>query len=81
MLDMALLWGLMRYRRETAEDGNSTFSFFPLISWDSRTREDSMRCNLLWGLLGYEREGLQRTYRLLYFLKFGGGRGSDHDNP
>jgi hypothetical protein len=66
-----LLWGL--YRHCSEGESYCYDSLFPLYSWrrdesgDIKTREWS----LLKGLIGYKREGGQRSFRLLYFLRFG----------
>jgi len=62
-----LLWGLFRRRRDA--DGGRSLSLFPLLQ-SSRATE-SRRWSLFYGLIGYERDGLQKRVRLLYFLKFG----------
>lgn len=63
------LWGLFHYDRSAA--GDNALCVFPLFSW-RKTEEDAgaREFNLLLGLFGYKREGLQRTWRLLYFINF-----------
>ncbi len=66
-----LLWGLVRRRVDAS---GSYFSVFPLIS-TARGKGDGGRAwSVLGGLIGYEREGLNRRVRLLYWLRFGGRR-------
>ncbi|HBA83686.1 MAG TPA: hypothetical protein DCZ95_06280 [Verrucomicrobia bacterium] len=65
-----LLWGL--YRRERRDTNYCYTSVFPLYSWE---REDDgaaprREWNLLKGLIGYERQGKQRSLRVLYFMRF-----------
>jgi len=74
MREDELFWGLFRWRR--GGDGDGTVSLFPLFSWQRLTGNGrSRRWSLLLGLAGYEREGLRRSYRLLYFLKWETGVG------
>jgi hypothetical protein len=65
-----ILWGLFRWRRDN--NGNKDLRLFPLYSDNKKTLDDTntRKWNILYGLLGYEREGLQKKFRLLYFLKF-----------
>lgn len=65
-----LLWGLFRYRRNGK--GLRKLSLFPLISTDRSI--DRREWSFLLGLAGYKREGLRKTYRLLYFIKFSTGK-------
>ena len=67
-----LLWGLFRYRR----DGEAVrkLSLFPLFSWRNTGKEEAGRrgWSFLLGLIGYERRGLRRTFKLLYLpITFG----------
>jgi hypothetical protein len=67
-----VLWGM--YRRQENADG-AHLSVFPFFSKD-RAGDGSARASwsVLYGLLGCEREGLQKTWRLLYLLKFKTGK-------
>lgn len=62
------LWGLYRHRRS---ESSRQLSVFPLLQTAGNTARQATSWSLLYGLAGYEREGLHKTYRLLYFLKFG----------
>ena len=66
-----LLWGLFRYRRD--EEVVRKLSLFPLFSWRNAGEEDGRRgWSFLLGLIGYERRGLRKTFRLLYLpMTFG----------
>jgi hypothetical protein len=69
-----LLWGLIRWRR--SRKGDRDFRLFPLYADRKRVGPDYERkWNLLYGLAGYKREGLQKQGRLLYVIRwnFGGG--------
>ena len=60
------MWGLFRYRR----DGDTThcLSVFPVFSWrEHGGNKQGFSWSILLGLFGYEREGLRKTIRLLYF--------------
>lgn len=65
-----LLWGLYR-DAEFGEEHRRT-SLFPL--WDYRRGieddPDRLKWSLLKGLVGFERNGTNRTVQLLYFMKF-----------
>jgi len=63
-----LLWGL--FRRSNDSNGRRHFSLFPLFSCDRSVEDDSLGWSFLMGLTGYKREGLRKTYRVLYFLRF-----------
>jgi hypothetical protein len=63
-----LLWGL--FRRSNSDQGKKHLSLFPLFSCDRSMADDSRQWSFLMGLTGYKREGLRKTYRLLYFFKF-----------
>ena len=64
-----LLWGLYRHRCDA--DG-SRLSVFPLLQTAAtKERDGDRRWSLFYGLLGYERSGTKKQFRLLYFLKFG----------
>lgn len=68
-----LLWGLFRHRKDGR--GGRRFSLFPLFKSEKSVDGDGARdWSVLLGLLGYEREGLRKTYRLLYFLKWRTGK-------
>jgi hypothetical protein len=74
-----LLWGL--FRRRQNEDGDKALSIFPLWSQTSSLEPERGRSwSVLKGLLGYEREGLKKRYRLLYLLRFG-GKDDSEDKP
>lgn len=60
-----LLWGL--FRRTRGERFART-SLFPLVSWGGNADTESRRWDLLKGLVGYEQEGDERRWRLLYFI-------------
>jgi hypothetical protein len=66
--DTELLWGL--YRSQQREDGRRYRSLFPLFE-TRREIEGGGSWSLLKGLLGGERSGSQRSFRLLYFFTFG----------
>jgi len=72
-----LLWGLYRQRRTATQ---RDVSVFPLL----RTHRDhtcaSRSWSLLYGLVGMEKKGEQRTWRLLYILRIG-GRASNQAAP
>ncbi len=64
-----LLWGFVR-KRETAQ--GKSLSIFPLWSQDStRVPERGLSCSIRTGLVVYERQGLKKGYRLLYFIRIG----------
>ncbi len=68
-LESEFLWGLYRHRRD---EQSSRISLFPLVQSAASTGETSGRSwSLLYGLVGYRREGVQKQFRLLYLLKFG----------
>lgn len=71
------LWGVYRHQRDTE---SRDFSIFPLVQVSSDTEDASRRVSLLYGLLGYRRSGLQRSARLLYFLRFNWGT-SEEETP
>lgn len=63
-----LLWGL--YRRRADATGGRSMSIFPLFN-SKRSGDGKERSwSILKGLLGYERDGLRKRYRLLYFIRF-----------
>lgn len=66
-----VLWGLIRRQRDGEEQAYT--SIFPLANWERDERGDDpvRRWSLLKGLLGYERHGTNRQYRLLYVLRWG----------
>ena len=72
-----LLWGMVRHRRSgTAR----TLSVFPLLQAASDKAAASRSWSLLYGLAGYERDGLHKSFRLLYFLHVGRRTAArDHD--
>jgi hypothetical protein len=59
-----LLWGMVRVARE---EERLDWSVFPLVS--SARKAEGRSWRLLYGLAGYEREGLQKSYQLLYFVR------------
>jgi hypothetical protein len=63
------LWGLFRWQRG---GGVKYVSLFPLFSAGSTgdVNDGSYEWSFLKGLIGYDRQGLRKTYRLLYFMKF-----------
>jgi hypothetical protein len=67
--DSELLWGLYRHHRR--ETNYCYTSVFPLFSWERQEEAEPRReWNLLKGLIGFERQGKQRTLRVLYFMRF-----------
>jgi hypothetical protein len=59
---------MVRHRRSgTAR----TLSVFPLLQAASDKTDASRSWSLLYGLAGYKREGLHKSFRLLYFLNVG----------
>jgi hypothetical protein len=69
-----LLWGLYRHRR--GPDGGRV-SVFPLFSLRRAADGAAQReWSVLLGLAGYRRRGPERTYRLLYLLRFTTGTGA-----
>lgn len=65
------LWGAVRYRTES--NHMTRFSLFPILSI-RKDDNDTRRYSFLAGIFQYKREGLQRTYRTLYFFKFKRGQ-------
>ena len=64
------LWGLVHWERSA--EGVRSGSVFPLTSWAADGREGRLRkWDVLKGLVGYERHGAARQFRLLYLLKWG----------
>lgn len=68
--DAELLWGL--YRNRARADGGRFFSIFPLVEWSKERDGGPTEWSILKGLIGGEREDSRRSWRLLYFLRFGG---------
>jgi len=72
MTDTEILWGL--YRHQCSENSRR-LSVFPLLQTSAaidETGDKSKRSwSLLYGLIGYKRDGLQKQFKMLYFLKFG----------
>jgi len=70
-LDHELLWGVYRFQRRGGD--RCRMSLWPLWYWQ---RDDRIRAEREWsvlhGLLGYRREGTQKSFRVLYLLRFGG---------
>jgi hypothetical protein len=59
-----LLWGLFRYRRQ---DGAARGSVFPLVRWERDAAASGRReWDVLYGLVGYRREGDARGVTLAY---------------
>lgn len=70
-LEHELLWGLAHWERSA--EGVRSGSVFPLTSWASDGAAGSVRrWDLLKGLIGYDRRGASRQFRLFYFLNWGG---------
>jgi hypothetical protein len=70
-IESELLWGLYRHQRR---NDSRRLSLFPLLQSSSSRIENETplrRWSLLYGLIGYRREGLHKQFRMLYFLKFG----------
>jgi hypothetical protein len=68
--DHELLWGL--YRRKTRGEEYTYTSIFPLVSWEGQRGAGSGRSwSILKGLVEYRRKDTQKSFRLLYFLRFG----------
>jgi hypothetical protein len=71
-VDGEILWGMLRWKHSPEK---RSLSIFPL--WQSsRVEGDEAQAgghkwSLFYGLLGYERKGLQKQLKLLYLLKFG----------
>lgn len=66
--EQEFLWGM--YRNQSNASG-SHLSVFPLFSMDTfKGARAGSGWDVFCGLFGYRREGLQKTYRLLYFLEF-----------
>lgn len=63
-----LLWGLYRHRQNATA---RTLSLFPLLQTASDRPKDSRSWSLLYGLMGYKREGLHKSLQLLYFIHVG----------
>jgi len=76
-LDESLLWGL--WRRRVDEDSRRV-SLFPLFS-ARREGTEARKWSFLMGLAGYEREGLRKTYRLLYFFRHSTGKQAVDEEP
>ncbi len=60
------LWGVIRRQRDAH---SRRLSVFPLIRSESTPKREQRSWQFLYGLLGYQREGLHREYQLLYFLR------------
>ncbi|MBN2302706.1 MAG: hypothetical protein JXN60_09345 [Lentisphaerae bacterium] len=64
-----LFWGFVRHRKDGR--GGRRFSVFPLFSIERTVEGDrGGEWSFLLGFMGCEREGLRKTYRLLYFIKW-----------
>lgn len=67
-----VFWGLYRHASRGADYRSG--ALFPLFSWENDASSHGRKhWDFLMGLVGYEREHLLKTYRLLYFLKFNTG--------
>jgi len=62
-----LLWGLFRHHRA---EKFRRWSVFPLLQREIDAEHQRQSWSILYGLAGVNQEGLQKTYRLLYVLKF-----------
>lgn len=62
------LWGLFRHTWQT--DGITKTSLFPLFNTYSDGSGNTNGWNILGGIIGYKREGLQKRYKLLYFIQW-----------
>ncbi len=71
-VETEVLWGL--YRRQHSKN-DKRLSVFPVIQASSSKENGEVKgkrsWSLLYGLIGYKREGLQKQFKMLYFLKFG----------
>ncbi len=65
--DTELLWGIYHHRRTATQ---RDVSVFPLLRTHRDDAREARSWSLLYGLAGVEKEGVRRTWRLLYFLKF-----------
>jgi hypothetical protein len=78
-----LLWGLARHRR--GGDLGRDISVFPFFRYARDEAGANMEWSALGGLVGGGRSGLQREFRLLYWLRFPrqsrAGCGGKNDNP
>ena len=65
-----ILWGLFRWRRNKSKDHD--LQIFPIYHDSKQTdnKTTHRKWNILYGLIGYERNGLQKQYKILYVLKF-----------
>ena len=59
-----LLWGMVRWKRS---DACRELRIFPVV--ESHHGLDARSWRFLYGLLGYRRDDLQKSYQLLYFLR------------
>ena len=67
------LWGL--WRRRSLESGDRRAALFPIIEWQYSAESRSVEeWSLLKGLVGFRRDGRSATYRVLYVMRFGGGK-------
>jgi hypothetical protein len=75
-VDTEVLWGL--YRRTQRGAYHRRHSLFPVVSWERKTgTADEREWEFLKGLVGYRREGSRKSFRLLYFLRWG----QEEDTP
>ena len=78
--DTELLWGLWRQRR--GADGSTHTGLFPVITRDRAGKAAGPHgWKLFGGLVGYEREGLKKRTRLLYFLTFTSRKSDTSSSP
>lgn len=64
-----ILWGMVRQR--SGSDGSRHVSVFPVVEWGREaTGTGTGGWSILKGLVGYRRQGLQKEFRILYFLRF-----------
>jgi len=73
-VDTEVLWGL--YRNQKRADHGRYVSLFPLFDFrrDESVDEPVRSWNILKGLIGFERKGSLKTFKLLYIIKFRSGK-------
>lgn len=67
--DWEILWGL--YRQRARSDGGRYWSLFPLYERYREGADGGAGWSILKGLLGREGDDSQRSWRVLYFMRFG----------
>jgi len=74
-VDTEVLWGL--YRDQRRADEFRYVSLFPFFDYkrDDTVDPPERSWNILKGLIGYERKGAHRSFRLLYLIRLGGNKG------